>query len=386
VANSSGPVSVTCRTEYRLPIHDRLATIASVLAISAMIELVVLTIIDVDPKITGAVVIATLGLGLVIAAVGRVIDLPAVSLTVDDTAVHLGNAGVAINSFALDDLLSVKQSTELSTDSSMSRSSRTDQFRVKGCRYLKLRFLDNPDQEWQVAVIESDPAAAEVLARLRAHQPAKRKVLIGNGSEGNAAGNLAKPAAAQPGYRPADPGQGRAVARIANAGSKEAAQRLWQAACRQHDAILVDYAQYELEPELVLRYPAVTDVSVESVAAFHTALARAQELRSDEFPMSLDRADEYQQAVVDAGKAWAKCERDGRAIGSGLLGAGDQKELSTALSLLETARVSQGGAQADYLDRIHQIVTDLADRGSVHPQQQAFDEIEAGRRRALEAE
>ncbi|WP_020107679.1 hypothetical protein [Nocardia sp. 348MFTsu5.1] len=386
MASRTGPVSVTCRTEYRRPVHHRLATLASALAITAMLELVVLTIADVDPKITGAAVIATLGLGLLVAALGRVIDLPAVSLTVDDTAVHLGNAGVAINSFPLDDLLSVKQSTELSADTSMSRSSRTDQFRIKGCRYLQLRFANNPDQEWQVAVIESDPAAAEVLARLRVHRPSKRKVLIGNGSDVTAAGDLAVPAAAQPGYRPADAGLGRTVPRIANAGSKEAAQRLWQAACRRHDAILVDYAQYELEPELVLRYPAVTDVSVESVANFHTALARAQDLRTDEFPKNFDRADEYQQSVVDAGKAWAECERYGRAIGSGLLGSGDQEELSTALSLLDNARASQGGEQADYLDQIHRIVTGLAARGSVHPQQQAFDEIEAGRRRALEAE
>lgn len=380
MAGSSGPVSVTCRTEYRRPIHDRLAAVASALAIAALLELVVLTIVDTEPVITGLVVIATLGLSLLAAAVGRVIDLPAVTLTVDDEMVHFGN-DVATHSFPLDDLLSVKQSTELSTDTSVARSARADQYRVRGSRYLRLRFGSDPDQEWQVAVIESDPAAAEVVSRLRAHQPKKRKVSVGK-----VVGDLSKPAQAEPGYQPAGQGQDRQAPRIANAGSADAAERLWQAALRQHDEVLIDYAQYELEPELLLRFPAVTDVSVETVARFHTALSRAQDLRTERFPVNLDRADEYQQAVMGVRKAWAECEKYGRAVGSGLLDAGDQKELSTALSLLENARNAQGEQQADYLDRIHHIVTDLADRGSLHPQQQAIDEIEAGRRRALEAD
>ncbi|ORM31853.1 hypothetical protein [Williamsia sp. 1135] len=380
MASRPGPVSVTSRTEYRLPIHDRLATVASALAAAALLELVVLTIVDTDPVVTGLVVIATLGLSLLLAAFGRVIDLPGISITVDDEMVHFGNE-VVIHSFPLADLLSVKQSTELSSDTSVARSSRADQYRVRGCRYLQFRFASNPDQEWQVATIESDPAAAEVVSRLRAQQPKKRKVSVGK-----TMGDLAKPAQAEPDYQPTQPQPDRQAPRIANAGSAEAAERLWQAAIRQHEAVLIDYAQYELEPELLLRFPAVTDVSVDTVVRFHTALSRAQELRTERFPVNLDRADEYQQAVMAVRKAWADCEKYGRAVGAGLLDVTDQRELTTALSLLENARHTEGAQQADYLDRIHHIVTDLADRGSLHPQQQAIDEIEAGRRRALEAE
>jgi hypothetical protein len=354
--------------------------VASALAMAALLELVVLTIVDTDPLVTGLVTIATLGASLLIAAYGRVIDLPAVTITVDDEMVHFGNE-LAIHSFPLADLLSVKQSTELSSDTSMARSSRSDQFRVQGCRYLQLRFSDDPDREWQVATIESDPAAAEVVSRLRAQQPKKRKVSVGR-----VVGDLVKPAQAEPDYEPTQPQPDRQAPRIANAGSAEAAERLWQAAVRQHEAVLIDYAQYELEPELLLRFPAVTDVSVDTVARFHTALSRAQDLRTERFPVDVDRADEYQQAVMAARKAWVDCEKYGRAVGSGLLDVTDQRELTTALSLLENARHAQGAQQADYLDRIHHIVTDLADRGSLHPQQQAIDEIEAGRRRALEAE
>lgn len=380
MATYAGPVSVTCRTEYRRPLHERLAAIASALAIAAMLELVVLTIVDTDPVITGLVVIVTLGLSLLTAAYGRVIDLPAVTLTVDDEMVHFGN-DVATHSFPLQDLLSVKQSTELSSDTSVARSSRADQYRVRGCRYLRLRFTNDPEQEWQVAVIESDPAVAEVVSRLRAYQPKKRKVSVGK-----VAGDLVKPVQAEPGYEPVGPNPVRQAPRIANAGSSDAAERLWQAAVSQHDEVLIDYAQYELEPELLLRFPAVTDVAVDTVAKFHTALGRAQDLRTERFPVNLDRADEYQQAVMGVRKAWAECEKYGRAVGSGLLDVGDQQDLTTALELLENARNAEGVQQADYLDRVHDIVTDLADRGSLHPQQQAIDEIEAGRRRALEAE
>lgn len=126
MAIRSGPVSVTCRTESRRRIHERLAAIASVLAIGAMLALVVLTIFDTDPVVTGLVVIATLGLSLLTAASGRAIDLPAVTLTADDEMVHFGNH-IAIHSFPLNDLLSVKQSTELSTGTFIARSIRADQ-------------------------------------------------------------------------------------------------------------------------------------------------------------------------------------------------------------------------------------------------------------------
>jgi hypothetical protein len=373
---------VTCRTEYRSGTHERLATAASALVIASLLELVALTIVDASPVVTGMVVILTLGLGLLLAAVGRVRDLPAVTLTVDDEMVHFGNADSALHSFFLDDLLSVKQSSELSADTSVSRSVRADQFRVQGCRYLSLRFSSNPDQEWQVAAIESDPAATEVLTRLRAHQPAKRKVNVGRTT-----GDLAKPAAAEPGYQPTSPQPSRLVPRIANAGSVEAAERLWQAAIRQHDEVLTDYAQYELEPELLSRFPAVTDVSVDTVELFHTALSRAQDLRTERFPINIDRADEYQQAVIDLRRAWAECEKYGRAVGTELLEAKDQQELTVALSLLEDARNTQGEQQAEYLNQVRRIVTDLTDRGSLHPQQpQAMEEIDAGRRKALGAE
>jgi hypothetical protein len=361
--------------------HERLATAASAFVIASLLELVALTIADAEPVITGLVVILTLGVGLLLAAVGRVRDLPAVTLTVDDEMVHFGNADSALHSFPLADLLSVKQSSELSDDTSVSRSARADQFRIRGCRYLRLRFSSDPDQEWQVANIESDPAAAEVISRLRAHQPARRKVKVGK-----ATGDLTKPAAAEPDYQPAGTQPSRLVPRIANAGSAEAAERLWQAAIRQHDDVLIDYAQYELEPELLLRFPAVTDVSVDTVELFHTALSRAHDLRTDRFPVNIDRADEYQQAVIDLRKAWSECEKYGRAVGTGLLEMKDQKELTVALSLLESARNAQGAQQAQYLDQIRQIVTDLTDRGSIHPQPEALEEIDAGRRKALEAE
>ncbi|WP_030162591.1 MULTISPECIES: hypothetical protein [Actinomycetes] len=381
MASSSGPAAVTCRTEYRSTTHERLATAASALVIASLLELVALTIADAPPMTTGLIVIVTLGLGLLLAALGRIRDLPAVTITVDDEMVHFGNADSALHSFPLDSLLSVKQSSELATDTSVTRSARADQFHVRGCRYLRLRFASNPDQEWQIAAIESDPAAAEVIARLRAHQPAKRTVRVGK-----ATGALAKPAAAEPGYQPAQPPPGRLIPRIANADSEEAAKRLWQAAIKQHDDVLADYAQYELEPELLIRFPAVTDVSVDTVEIFHTRLSRAQELRTDTFPVNIDRADEYQQAVIDLRKAWVECEKYGRAVGTGLLEVNDQKELTVALSLLENARNVQGEQQAEYLDQIRQIVTDLTDRGSLHPQPQAMEEIDAGRRRALEAE
>lgn len=92
---------------------------------------------------------------------------------------------------------------------------------VRGQKYLTLTFAtDGGDDEWRVAVVGSDPAVTHIVSRIHAAL-----------SE------------SPPGDVPSDFGSG---ARIADAGTDEAAKRLWEYACQRHDDILGAYGAYEL--------------------------------------------------------------------------------------------------------------------------------------------
>ena len=50
---------------------------------------------------------------------------------------------------------------------------------------------------------------------------------------------------------------------------------LWERATGRHDEVLSEYAGYELDPEMLLRFPAMWDLSSPKVIAFHDALEQA---------------------------------------------------------------------------------------------------------------
>ncbi|MGH3582032.1 MAG: hypothetical protein ACRDUB_10645, partial [Mycobacterium sp.] len=346
-AQHAAVVPVTARTEYTTGRH-RTAAIASATALVAgMLALVGLNYAGAPESLTAAVVAVLVTATLGGVAYGRLGKPSAVLITVDDDTVYLGAEDHGIVSYPLSSLNAVRRSGPADTTSATVNGRHLT---VRGRDYLELAFASetNPGtagDEWRVAVVGSDPAAAEILTRLQATLPDVDDV-----------------ADAEPG---ADATFAQfSGARIADAGTDEAARRLWEQAARRHDDILGAYGAYELDPAMLLRYPAITDVTVEHTQTFHVALDEAGALRTDAYPGNRGLADAYQRAVVALRRAWIACESHGKKVGTTYLEPADRTELDTAFKLYTHATSSTTPAeQAIYYGRVREIVTKLADRG-----------------------
>ncbi|GAC69697.1 hypothetical protein [Gordonia soli] len=362
-----------------------------------LVALVVLNATTGSGRLSAAVAFAGVAACLGFAAFGRLGRRGAVVLTVDSDTVYLGNErnGIVSRPLALLESVSLRGPAK---ETDPMRGAADHDLRITGQRFLVLGFrpqVDDhgveavPAETWRVGVVHSDPAAAEVVDRLRSVAPE------------------AKPDPTRPDPRQGDPTQTRPTQtgpsaesirtdeerpvppsgpRIVDAGSDEAAERLWEEATRRHDEILRDYGAYELAPDLLLRFPAVTDVTLEPVQEFQLALDEATALRTDRYPGSRARADAYQQAVAVLRRRWIACETNGKQIKTSYFQASDQADLDRALKLYNHAQSSTAPAeQATYYGRVRDIVTTMTDRGVLHPPEPAVAELHAVTRRAIES-
>ena len=349
-------IPVTARTEYLTGRH-RITTGVSALALfGAVAALPGLNYAGLSGFVTAAVTATLTTVGLGALAYGRLEKPDAVLITVDHDTVYLGHERHALVSFPVSSLISVSQDGPAEDTSAATPQGR--RLTVRGQKYLTLTFgTDTGTEEWRVAVVGSDPAAVAILHRLTAGQPA-------DATESAAA----------------------ADARIADAGTDAAAQRLWEEATRRHDEILGAYGSYELDPAMLLRYPAITDMTVEATQTFHLALDDAQALRTETYPGNRGLADAYQQSVVSLRRAWIACEAHGKRVGTSYLPPSDQTELDTALKLYHHATSSTTPAeQATYFGRVREVVTKLTERGVLHPPKTQLAQLEGVTRRAIEA-
>lgn len=349
-------VSVTARTEYSTERHRASATTAAIAFASGLIALVAFNFLGLAPALTSIVVAALITIALGTATYGRLKPPGAVQITVGDSTVSFGDESAEFTSRPLSSLIAVDLAGPADETTPDPR-----RLTVRTQEYLVLTFAsDTGHDEWRVAVVKSDPAAAEVFRRLTMALPEAHK----RGSSTTA----------------------RSAARVADAGSDEAARRLWEEATRRHDDVLGAYGAYELDPAMLLRYPAVTDVTVESTQTFHIALDEAQALRTDGYPGDRGLADAYQQTVARLRRAWIACESHGRRVGTSYLERADQSELDTALKLYHHAASSTTAAeQATYYGRVREIITRLTHRGALHPPEAQLKQLEAVTRRAIEA-
>ncbi|GAC84306.1 hypothetical protein GP2_021_00240 [Gordonia paraffinivorans NBRC 108238] len=395
-------VSITCRTEYLTGRHHNSAAAAGLLTVTALVALVGLRVVGVGGMTTAAVVAGLLGCSMAIAAHGRLGRRGAVLLTVDDETVYFGDERRELVSYPLESLRSFAVGGP--ADVTSASTGRSHHLTVFGQKYLALTFArdvpkvgshvddDLDTDRWRVAIVEGDPAVTAIVDRLRAHAPERvstRKqaaaadvarstvsVSVGSAPEPEDDGPL-------PG---GEPDVDLRRPRIADAGTEEAARRLWEESVRRHDEILRAYAGYELDSAMLLRYPAVTDVTVEQTQDFHHALDEAGALRTDAYPGDRGIADAYQQSVRRLRRAWIACEKHGRRVGTGYLDPADRNSLDTALKLYNHAAASSTPTeQASYYGRVRDIVSTMTDRGVLHPPQAALSELENVTRRALEA-
>ncbi|MCB1293160.1 MAG: hypothetical protein KDB67_00535 [Gordonia sp.] len=357
----------------------------------AVIALVTLNALDVAPIVVMVVVGALICAGLLAGAAGRYRHRHAVLVTVDSDTVYFGSEHHHLVSRPLSELAAADFRPSATTTSTMS-GDRARDLTVAGHPVLRLTFLREsdlvdgipagwtrraePEEEvWDVALDPSDPVAAEIISRIGATVPrAQPDSAARGGSRQHAApsGNVPAPEADGP--------------RIGDASSDAAAVRLWEDSLRRHDAVLTAYGRYELDTELVLRFPAVTDITRDEVQAFHDTLDDANALRTENYPGDRARAEAYQLAVRRLRRAWAACETAGKAAGTGYLDEPTRKDLGTALKLYRHAEASTVAAeQATYYGRVRDIVTTLSEQAYIHPPQTVIDELNAATRRALES-
>ncbi|MDL9946798.1 hypothetical protein QSJ19_14605 [Gordonia sp. ABSL11-1] len=388
-------VAVTSRTEYLGRRHIVAARVASVCMVAGLVALVVCNAAGLPGGVTATVVAVLLLLCLAATAFGRLGRRGAALLTVDSDTVYLGDEGRSIDSHPLAGLRSVSLGSMAEVTGAAGSVPRD--LTIKGVRTLTVEFdpaaesADATPVRWRIGVVESDPAAAEVISRLRTRAPAPRRRQPEPHADLSADEMPDDDTA--PGPLPTTDGGGdpseeplSSTPRVADAGSDEAAQRLWEEATRRHDSILRDYGTYELQPDMMLRFPGVTDVTLAHVQVFHDALDTAMALRTDTCPRERSRADAYQQSVFALRRAWIACEKDGRRLGTSYLETADQDDLDMALKLFAHAQSSTIPAeQASYYTRVHDIVTTLTDQGRLHPPEPAVAELKAATRRAIAA-
>ena len=165
--------------------------------------------------------------------------------------------------------------------------------------------------------------------------------------------------------------------------SAPSGEALWDRAVGRHDEVLGEYAVYELDPEMLLRFPAMWDFSSTKVIAFHDALERAGALRTDEYPGEAKGA-EYADAVTDLRTSWYAADRHARSTGSAGLAEEDVRDLDRGLKLYRHASSSAAAERAAYLKQVVSTVDRLVDRGVLPAPPRFRAELEAEARKAIE--
>ncbi|WP_134324910.1 hypothetical protein [Cumulibacter soli] len=163
-------------------------------------------------------------------------------------------------------------------------------------------------------------------------------------------------------------------------------QRLWQAAVRRHDGILLEYLPYETDPQLLLTYPSMSDVSVPETGEFVEALGEAMALRTETFPTSVPVSKAYRDAVKALAAAWTSAERRAKRVGTSLLEEPDRRRIEQAAKLLAHADSSTTPHEREtYLRQVKSIVDDLVNSGAISAPPKVLREIDAATARAIEA-
>ncbi|WIM71994.1 hypothetical protein QP028_11205 [Corynebacterium suedekumii] len=111
----------------------------------------------------------------------------------------------------------------------------------------------------------------------------------------------------------------------------------------EHRAVLDEYAEWEFNPEMLLRFPGLWDQSKPEVHRFFDALSAAT-LAEPEGRASDAQVGRYAAAVEELQMAWAGAERHARSTGTTNLSARFRSEADTGLKLY---RHAQGAVTAE---------------------------------------
>ncbi|MDO5513239.1 hypothetical protein [Corynebacterium sp.] len=146
---------------------------------------------------------------------------------------------------------------------------------------------------------------------------------------------------------------------------------------RQHREVLDEYARWELDPEMLLRYPGLWDRSRPEVHRFFDALALAGRQESGD-------PEVYVESVAELRMAWAGAERYARSTGTSALEPTRRTEAETGLKLYRHAqRAATEAERATYYRRALETVRSLIDAGLLPRTLPAVERLETLQRGEL---
>lgn len=152
---------------------------------------------------------------------------------------------------------------------------------------------------------------------------------------------------------------------------------------KEHRAGLDAYAEWEFNPEMLLRFPGLWDTSRPETQRFFDALSAAT-LAEPEGPATDAQVSRYAAAVDELQMAWAGAERYARSTGTSKLSARFRTEADTGLKLY---RHAQGAVTAEerqtYYRRALEKVRALVQAGLLPATLPAVDRLEAEQRGEL---
>lgn len=195
--------------------------------------------------------------------------------------------------------------------------------------------------------------------------------------------------------RPGASGAARMTAPVAprapEADPAQQARDTWAEATARHDRVLTDYGRWELDPRMLLSYPALWNYALPENQEFFSALERTSQLRTAVIPGGHGHPDVSAVETFDTvtrrlRKAWAIAEQNARRTGIDDLTGTLHKDAERALKLLNHADGASTDAEAvTYLTQASCLVQRLADRGVIPAHTGAAAELERRRVRAITA-
>ncbi|MDO5669049.1 MAG: hypothetical protein Q4G50_03505 [Corynebacterium sp.] len=148
----------------------------------------------------------------------------------------------------------------------------------------------------------------------------------------------------------------------------------FEVAEEHHRQVLDEYSRWELDPEMLLRFPGLWDRSRPEVHRYFDALAAAGQATAADYP----------DAVEELRMAWAGAQRYARSTGTSALAESRRTEAETGLKLY---RHAQGAAteqeRATYYRRALETVRSLIDAGLLPSSLPAVEKLESLQRGEL---
>lgn len=131
---------------------------------------------------------------------------------------------------------------------------------------------------------------------------------------------------------------------------------VWNPTLDRHDAVLRDYLTFEIDPQLILAYPAAVDVHVPATRAFHEAAEYASALRTENGPTDTGHAEAYRLAVDALQAAWTEAKRHAHIVGRSYLDQAHARGLERISALLSHADSTDEPESNSYRSRAAELL------------------------------